>query len=130
MGNYRLRTRVSAIAATTSIVVGVLAGTALANTPVDENLYFSVRLSDTTEASPPVGETAYGYIDTRYPRFTTGDSPMGSMTATLLIDGAPSGQSITPYGTPTLSVGSFGGSDKFKIDVSRPGTYSALITGT
>ena len=49
--------------------------------------------------------------------------------ASLLINGAPSGQPITQYGELTMFVGSFGGKHRFKIDVTRQGSYAALITG-
>ena len=54
---------------------------------------------------------------------------MPKMSATLLIDGVPSGQSMTGWGSQTLSVGGFVGKDQFQVDVTRTGTYSALVIG-
>ena len=101
----------------------------MAKTSVDNFLSFSVSFGSGTGVNPPVGEKAVGYIDTEYVGLTTGNSIMGSMTATLLIDGVPSGQSMTAWGSPTLPVGQFLAKDQLQVDVTRPGTYAAHVTG-
>jgi hypothetical protein len=130
MRGYRAFAHTVANVLAISLFLGLPAALAQAGTPADENLSFSVELSETTSSNPPVGETAYGHIKTLYPNFTSSDSPMGSMKATLLIDGAPAGQTITPFGESALSIGSFLGRDRFKINVTRQGTYAALVTGS
>ena len=129
MRHRRALTRIGVTSTALILLVGTAVGGALADTPVDEILSFSVRLSDTAELRPPVGETVYGYINTRSSNVTR-YTPLGSMAAQLLIDGAPSVQPVTRYGETTIQVGAFGGQQEFKIDVTRPGTYSVLITGS
>jgi hypothetical protein len=114
---------------TLALLATGLSTQAQAATQIDENLIVEVQLQGSAATqSAPLDETVVGDLTARFPAFSTANSVMPSLRATLLVNGVATGQRFTTSGSPTVGIGR-GFGNGFRIDVTESGQYAAKVTG-